>query len=206
MALHVPKAPGFAQMLKEGAKVRAAPGEPALFTQEDGGGGVLSWRRGKGSGRPAGPGSSTRPAGRGPEGAPSFPPAFRPLGGRCGGGDPPRAAARRAGTGRRREEGGARRTRPSRKLCRARHPCPAPPGSRFGVPPPRGRSVGSRCLAGREHVCRPAARAAVSSGGLRGRAAPRLWRRRRGGLVCRELLWVVVGELAPGSVELAVQK
>lgn len=41
MALHVPKAPGFAQMLKEGAKVRAAPGGRCSLQRVEGGRGRL---------------------------------------------------------------------------------------------------------------------------------------------------------------------
>lgn len=81
MALHVPKAPGFAQMLKEGAKVRAAPGSarlpdsllysPSRCEQAAGRFGVEG---GEGSGRPGGstrpgaawaPGCSPRPVGAG---------------------------------------------------------------------------------------------------------------------------------------------
>lgn len=65
MALHVPKAPGFAQMLKEGAKVRAALGSARLPdslpyppSRCEQAAGRFSVEGGEGSGRPGG---STRP-------------------------------------------------------------------------------------------------------------------------------------------------
>lgn len=72
MALHVPKAPGFAQMLKEGAKVRGAPGSararapPGLLPPfpppaASGLRGVSAWRAGKFLEGPAAPRGPARP-------------------------------------------------------------------------------------------------------------------------------------------------
>lgn len=162
MALHVPKAPGFAQMLKEGAKVSVVPGRRSCLrkmgwgggkSQRGGSGKVLEGRRGRGLTLPA----------------PRL--WWRPASGRCGG--PPRAAAQRAGPGRRREEGGAWRTRPSRRLRRGRRPrCPRPsarppvlvgaggaawvPGGRRSPPScVPGSCLGCEAMSGRRFVRRP---------------------------------------------------
>lgn len=207
-----PQGPGLRPDAQGGGEGESGAGQ-ALFPQEDGGREVSAWRRGEGSGRPAGPGGSTRPAGRAPGRlrAPR-PPASVPSAAvaRRGRGPGP-APRRRSARGHGAAEGGGRRLAhaafekalpaPASPLP-SRPPCPealplllGASGTLGGFPPLRRPPAG-----------RPASRAPVLSPELRACLVPSLWKRCPEGVSFGELLQVAVSETAPGPVRVAVRK